>query len=177
MQHNRQVIDDASPRQPEHAETELPEAQPAEAQPAGDEPAEDRPPGVELPEDELPFGAVPAAELPAARGVSEGYAAIEVDEFLAELRRSVRRDPPTMAPYEIADQRFKVTRFGRRYALREVDEILDRTQQVLRERHGEDAVANLEGRAPEPRHVQTWWIYLVAVVLVVAMGVFVLTQL
>ena len=147
MQHNRQVTDDASSRQ-----TEPPEAQ-------------------------LPDGAQPAAGLPVARGISEGYAALEVDEFLAELRRSVRRDPPTMAPYEVADQRFKVSRFGRRYTLRDVDELLDQSLEVLRERHGEDAVANLEGTAPEPRHVRTWWIYVVALVLVAVMVAFILTQL
>ena len=82
-----------------------------------------------------------------------------------------------MAPYEIADQRFKVTRFGRRYALRVVDEFLDTGQERLRERHGEDAVANLEGRAPEPRHVRTGWIYLVALVLIVLMATSSSTQL
>ena len=58
-----------------------------------------------------------------------------------------------------------------------VDELLASGQTVLRDRHDTDAVANLEGRASEPRHFPTLWIYLVAVVLVVAMLVFVLTQL
>ena len=58
-----------------------------------------------------------------------------------------------------------------------VDEFLDAQHSALRERHGEDAVANLEGRAPEPRHFPTLWIYLVALVLVAAMVLFLLTQL
>lgn len=116
-------------------------------------------------------------ELPTATWGREGYAATEVDEFVEQLRGALRRDPPTMAPYEVMDQRFKVTRLGRRYRLRAVDEFLDAQHAALRERHGEDAVANLEGRAPEPRHFPTLWIYLVALVLVAAMVVFVLTQL
>ncbi len=120
---------------------------------------------------------LPDPQLPAARWAREGYSAAEVDDLVAQLQQSLRRDPPTMAPYEVADQRFKVSRFGRRYALREVDEYLGQAQQVLRERHGEDAVANLEGREPEPRHVRTWWIYLVALVLVALMVAFLLTQL
>jgi DivIVA domain-containing protein len=107
----------------------------------------------------------------------EGYSAGEVDEFVDQLRGAMRRDPPTMAPYEVVDQQFKVSRLGRRYQLRPVDEFLDAQHRALRERHGEDAVANLEGRTPEPRHFPTLWIYLVAAVLVAAMVLFLLTQL
>ncbi len=114
---------------------------------------------------------------PTARLLGEGYDAAEVDEFVAELQQALRRDPPAMAPYEVADQRFAVSRFGRRYRLREVDDYLDEGKQRLRERHGDDAVANLEGRAPEPHHVRTWWIYAVALVLAALMVVFVLLQL
>jgi hypothetical protein len=120
---------------------------------------------------------LPDPNFPSASWAREGYSAAEVDEFVAELQVALTKDPPTMAPYEIADQRFRVTRFGRRYALREVDDFLDTGQERLRERHGEDAVANLEGRAPEPRHVRTGWIYLVALVLIVLMAIFVITQL
>ena len=120
---------------------------------------------------------LPDPDLPAATWGKEGYAASEVDDLLAQLRKALRRDPPTMAPYEVADQRFKVSRLGRRYQLQPVDEFLDKAQATLRDRHGEDAVANLEGQAPEPRHHRTGWIYLVALVLVALMAVFVLTQL
>ena len=121
--------------------------------------------------------ALPDRELPTAGWGREGYAATEVDEFVEQLRQALRREPPTMAPYEVVDQRFGVTRFGRRYQLRAVDELLDAAREVLRERHGEDAVANLEGRVPEPRHFPTLWIYAVALVLVAAMVLFLLTQL
>ena len=120
---------------------------------------------------------LPDPDFPSAPWAREGYGAGEVDEFVAELQKALHEDPPTMAPYEVADQRFKVSRFGRRYALPEVDEFLHHGKARLRERHGEDAVANLEGRAPEPKHVRTWWIYLVALVLVVLMALFLITQL
>ena len=120
---------------------------------------------------------LPDPEFPTATWGREGYSASEVDEFVGEMKQALRREPPTMAPYEVADQRFKVARFGRRYALRQVDEYLTSGQEVLRERHGDDAVAKLEGRAPQPRHFPTWWIYLVALVLVALMIGFLLTQL
>ena len=119
-----------------------------------------------------PHPGLPDPELPSARFPREGYSAAEVDAFIDELQRALRKDPPAMAPYEIADQRFKVSRLGRRYRLREVDDYLDRAQEQLRERHGEDAVAQLEGRAPEPHHVRTWWIYLIAVVIAAALVAF-----
>ena len=122
-------------------------------------------------------GASEAPQLPGCRFLTEGYAADEVDEFVDELRRALRHDPPTMAPYEVADARFKVTRLGRRYALRPVDEHLDSAQAALRERHGEDAVAEVEGRVSDERHVSTLWIYLVGLAVVAAVVLFALTQL
>ena len=107
----------------------------------------------------------------------EGYRTEAVDEFVDQLRRAVTHDPPTMAPYEVADQRFPVVRWAAGYDLREVDEYLDAARRVLRERHGQDAVASLEGREPEPKHFPTEWIYLVALVLIVAIVVFAVTQL
>ena len=120
---------------------------------------------------------LPDPECPAATWGREGYAAAEVDAFVEELRQALRREPPTLAPYEVVDQRFKVSRFGKRYGLRPVDEYLDSAQQVLRKHHGDDAVANLEGRVPQPRHFPTLWIYVVALVLVALMMGFLLTQL
>jgi DivIVA domain-containing protein len=117
------------------------------------------------------------AALPTPGMLREGYDAEQVDEFLAELGRALRHDPPAMAPYEVADQRFKVRRTGRRYALRPVDEHLEQAQAVLRRRHGADAVAGLEGRVPEPRHVPTWWIYAVGLVLVALIVAVTVTQL
>jgi DivIVA domain-containing protein len=120
---------------------------------------------------------LPDPEFPTVTWGREGYNAAEVDEFVGQLERALRRTPPTMAPYEVVDQRFKVARIGRRYGLRQVDEYLASGAEVLRERHGDDAVATVEGRAPEPRHFPTWWIYLVALVLVALMVGFLLTQL
>jgi DivIVA domain-containing protein len=120
---------------------------------------------------------LPDTELPTVSWAREGYQAAEVDAFVERVRQALGREPVTMAPYEVADQRFKVSRFGRRYALRSVDAYLDTAQQRLRQRHRDHAVADLEGRAPQPRHHRTGWIYLVALVLVAAMVIFMLTQL
>ncbi|HET6561152.1 MAG TPA: hypothetical protein VFG72_04700 [Marmoricola sp.] len=120
---------------------------------------------------------LPEPDFPSAGWGREGYAADEVDSFVDELRRSLRHDPPRMAPYEVADQRFPVRRRGRGYALRPVDDYLDQARAVLRERHGGDAVASLEGHSTPPEHFPTWWIYLLAVVLVVAVVAFTVAQL
>lgn len=120
---------------------------------------------------------LPEPELPTSGFLREGYDAAEVDAFVEELGLALRREPPAMAPYEIADQRFKVSRFGRRYRLREVDAYLDRAEDQFRERHGRDAVALVEGRPPAPHHVRTWWIYLVALVIAGLLVAFLLTQL
>jgi hypothetical protein len=122
-------------------------------------------------------GTVDDPQLSGCGFLREGYSADEVDGFVDEVRRSLRHDPPAMAPYEVADARFKVTRLGRRYALRSVDEYLDSAQAALRERHGEDAVAEVEGRASDERHVSTLWIYLVGVLVVAAVVLFAVTQL
>jgi hypothetical protein len=111
---------------------------------------------------------LPEPAFPAAGWGREGYDAEQVDEFVAELRRSLRHEPPAMAPYEVTDQRFAVRRRGRGYALRPVDDYLDHAQAVLRERHGADAVASLEGHSTPPEHFPTWWIYLLALVIAVA---------
>lgn len=148
MAHNRRVPDNE----------ETPDASPA---------AESRTPAVTMPEG-------PPRR---ATGLRVGYRADEVDAFLADLRRAVHRDPPAMAPYEVADARFRATRVRARYRMRSTDELLAQAQQALRHRHGEDAVADVEGHASPPRPVRTGWIYGVAVVLVVLMLAFALTQL
>jgi hypothetical protein len=111
---------------------------------------------------------LPQPDFPAAGWGREGYDAEQVDEFVAELRRSLRHEPPAMAPYEVTDQRFAVRRRGRGYALRPVDDYLDQAQAALRERHGADAVASLEGHSTPPEHFPTWWIYVLALVIAVA---------
>jgi DivIVA domain-containing protein len=115
---------------------------------------------------------LPEPEFPTAGWGREGYDADQVDAFVGELRRSLHSEPPAMAPYEVTDQRFAVRRRGRGYALRAVDDYLDQAQQLLRERHGGDAVASLEGHSTPPEHFPTWWIYVLALVIVVAVVAF-----
>ena len=82
-----------------------------------------------------------------------------------------------MAPYEVADARFRATHLRRRYRMRSVDEYLEQAQAVLRHRHGHDAVADIEGQLSPPRHVPTAWIYGIALVIVVVIVAFAVTQL
>lgn len=96
-------------------------------------------------------GALPAADFPPAGSLHSGYRRAEVDEFVAELRRALSHDPPTMAPYEVADIRFPVTRRDDSYAMEPVDRFLDQAQTVLQELHGADAVAGVEGHASAER--------------------------
>ena len=106
----------------------------------------------------------------------EGYRVDEVDAFLDTLQRAMESDPPTMAPYEVADHRFGVVRWRKGYALRDVDEYLARAQEVLRTRHGDDPVADLPGRVEDRRHFPTGWIYIVALVLIVLIVVAAISQ-
>lgn len=92
-----------------------------------------------------PTPVLPAADFPAAGTLHAGYRRAEVDEFVADLRRALQHDPPTMAPYEVGDVRFPAARREDAYAMQPVDEFLDAAQELLRERHGGDAVAALSG--------------------------------
>lgn len=95
-----------------------------------------------------------------------GYDREQVDTFVDELRAALRGRSAAMAPYEVADKRFRVRRFAAAYSMREVDAYLDRAEEALRERHGEDAVAGITGHGSAPTRVSTWWVYAVALVLV-----------
>lgn len=97
----------------------------------------------------------------------EGYRVDEVDTFVHRVRGGLDSNPPTMAPYEVADERFGVVRWRAGYSLRDVDHYLARAQEVLRARHGDDPVAALTGRLDDRRHVPTGWIYIAALVLAV----------
>jgi hypothetical protein len=119
----------------------------------------------------------PDPDFPTTRWGARGYRCEDVDSFVEQLRRAQRSEPPAMAPYEVVDQRFAGVRFRRGYAMKPVDEYLDTAQRTLREKHGEDAVAGIEGHATEPRHFPTIWIYAFAAVLVVAIVVFGVTLL
>ena len=120
---------------------------------------------------------LPEPAFPNAGFGREGYLASEVDEYVGQLRAALDSDPPAMAPYEVADQQFAVSRWRKGYALRPVDGYLSRAQELLRARHGDDPVATLEGQREDHRHFPTGWIYLVALVLVVVIVGVALTQL
>jgi hypothetical protein len=119
----------------------------------------------------------PAGGFPVVGRFREGYAAEQVDAFVADVERAFDHDPPAMAPYEVADQRFRVSRRGRRYDLRQVDGHLEQLQGALRERHGGDAVAAVEASVPSGHGASTWWIYLLGLLIVAALVIFALTQL
>lgn len=107
----------------------------------------------------------------------EGYDREAVDAFVLQLRQALRHQPPSMAPYEVADQRFpSVRRHG--YEMADVDDYLDHALAVLRTRHGDDALAGLEGHKAEPPEPRPGWfvpvMVLLALVVVAAVVVAVL---
>jgi DivIVA domain-containing protein len=120
---------------------------------------------------------LPAPDFPHTGLGREGYSIAEVDEFVAELERALRHDPPTMAPYEVADQRFRTVRVRGGYRMREVDDYLDAARDELRSRRGADAISGLEGSSVEAKHFPTIWIYLAALVLIVVIVGFAISQL
>ena len=164
MPHNHRVPDHADT--PDESSEPRPEPRPEPT--STDEPTP--------PQDDVP-PAMPTSPPRRASGLQVGYRADEVDAFLAELLKAVDRDPPGMAPYEVADARFRATHLRRRYRMRSVDEYLEQAQAVLRHRHGHDAVADIEGQLSPPRHVPTAWIYGIALVIVVVIVAFAVTQL
>ena len=120
---------------------------------------------------------LPAPSFSGASLGHEGYSSAEVDEFVARLQRELRQEPPTMAPREVADRRFAVRRLGRTYSMREVDDYLDVAEELLRARRGDDVVAAGVEANGASNHFPTIWIYLVALVLIVFVVGFALTQL
>lgn len=112
---------------------------------------------------------------PARPGVS-GYDRGQVDDFVARVRAALGPAGDGMAPYEVTDQRFAVRRWRQGYRLREVDDYLDRAEELLRRRHGDDAVADIAGTGSTPRHPATWWVYAVAALLVAAIAVVVVVS-
>jgi hypothetical protein len=166
MPHNHPVPDHAeTPDEPSEPSEPSEETAPTDAGPADSAPADGGPP------------AMPTAAPRLAGGLQVGYRADEVDAFLSELLKAVDRDPPGMAPYEVADARFRATHLRRRYRMKSVDDYLEQVQEVLRHRHGHDAVADIEGQLSTPRHVPKAWIYGVALVIVVVIVAFAVTQL
>jgi hypothetical protein len=107
----------------------------------------------------------------------EGYRVDEVDAFVRQAHVALESDPPAMAPYEVADQRFTVVRWRKGYSLRGVDEYLAHVQEVLRARRGDDPLASLTGRVDDRRHFPTGWIYILALVLIIVIVGVAVTQL
>ena len=116
---------------------------------------------------------LPATDFPPAGSLHSGYRRVEVDEFVAELHRALRHDPPTMAPYEVADVRFPVTRRDDAYAMEPVDRFLDEAQTLLQRLHGADAVAGVEGHLAAERS-RTRLLVLIGVLAIVLLGLLVL---
>lgn len=115
-------------------------------------------------------------DFPQAAFFRRGYATAEVDAFLHDAERALRREPPTMAPYEVQDARFRGVRWRQGYDMRAVDERMEELHVALRERHGDDSVSGIQGHESERSHRVAFWIYVTAAVLVVAIVAFALTQ-
>lgn len=124
-------------------------------------------------DDQAQHAALPDVDFPPAGSLHSGYRRAEVDDFVAELRRALRHDPPTMAPYEVADIRFPVTRRDETYAMEPVDRFLDEAQSLLQRLHGADAVAGVEGHLTAQRS-RSRLLALVAVLALVLLAVLVL---
>jgi DivIVA domain-containing protein len=115
-------------------------------------------------------------DFPRASFFRRGYACAEVDAFLHEADRALRREPPPMAPYEVQDARFRGVRWRRGYDMRLVDERMEKLYVALRDRHGDDTVSGIQGHVSERSHRVAFWIYVGATVLVLVIIAFALTQ-
>lgn len=115
-------------------------------------------------------------DFPLTGFLRRGYDVSEVETFLHEAERALRSDPPTMAPYEVQDARFRGVRWRRGYEMRAVDEHLEELHGALRERHGDDGVSAIQGHESVRQHRTAFWIYVVAAVLVAVMVAFALSQ-
>jgi hypothetical protein len=116
-------------------------------------------------------------DFPRAGMFARGYDCAQVESFLHEADRSLRHDPPRMAPYEVQDARFQGVRWRQGYDMRAVDERMDQLLRDLREAHGDDGVSRLQGRESLPHHRAAFWVYVVAAVLVVLILAFAMSQL
>ena len=101
-----------------------------------------------------------------ARPGTEGYDRDEVDRFVTEVREALRNTPPTMAPWEVRDKLFTTQRVQRGYHEHDVDDYLDRAEQLLREAHGV-GLADPQEEVPG-RRSRAGLVALVVVVLLVA---------
>lgn len=115
-------------------------------------------------------------DFPRSGTFRRGYDVAQVEKFLHEADRALRRDPPTMAPYEVQDARFRGVRWRRGYEMRAVDERMERLHSALRERHGDDGVSAIQGHESVRQRRVAFWVYLTAVVLVAAIVAFAVFQ-
>jgi hypothetical protein len=116
-------------------------------------------------------------DFPLAGFWRRGYECAQVETFLHDAERALRRDPPAMAPYEVQDARFRGVRWRRGYDMAAVDERMEQLHAALRERHGDDGVSGIQGHESARSHRTAFWIYLSAAVLVALILVFAVTQL
>ena len=125
-----------------------------------------------------PHLAVDRPRLRIRRRGSEGYRREEVDAFVDRALTALGENPPSLTPEDLDAQRFRVVRVRRGYDMRQVDDWMDALAGQLRRGRTSAASSAAGGRPSPPRHhVRTWWIYAIAVVLVLAMVLFAVTQL
>ncbi|QLQ10465.1 MAG: DivIVA domain-containing protein [Nocardioidaceae bacterium] len=90
-----------------------------------------------------------------SRSGAEGYDPDEVDAFVLEVVQALRQDPPTMAPWEVRDKVFTISRRHRRYDEHDVDDFLDLAERRLREAHGQEL--DVPGPAVPAQPGRRWW--------------------
>lgn len=115
-------------------------------------------------------------DFPRSGTFRRGYDVAQVEAFLREGERALRSDPPTMAPYEVQDARFRGVRWGKGYEMRAVDERMEELHAALRERHGDRGVSSLRGRESARQHRVAFWVYVTGAVLVAAILAFAVWQ-
>ena len=115
-------------------------------------------------------------DFPRSGTFRRGYDVAQVDTFLHEAERALRRNPPTMAPYEVQDARFRGVRWGKGYAMRPVDERMEELHAALRERHGDRGVSSIQGNESARQHRVAFWVYVTGALLVAAILAFAMTQ-
>ena len=109
-----------------------------------------------------------------------GYDRADVDEFVTKVVLAVHNERQTsVTADDVARVRFPSRRLGGGYDMREVDDYLGVAEALLRMRataRGQGPDLGPHAGGPGHHHPRTWWIYAIALVLVVLVVVFTLTQ-